>query len=87
MSGNGYDTWGPCTPAQAEALAAGMAAAEQAASTLAREGRWVEGDGTWEWEPDPMPWEQEPAYFEDAPEAVAHGQLRPLRNPDEEEIL
>ena len=67
MSGNGYDTWGPCTPAQAEAIAAGMAAAE-------REGRDVQGDmGTWEWEPDPMPWESEPEGWDDMPEAVAHG--------------
>ena len=65
MSGNGFDTWGPCTPAQAEAIAAGMASAER--------GRWVEGDGTWEWEPEPMPWESEPEGWENMPEAVPHG--------------
>ena len=66
MHSNDFDSWGPCSPAEAQAIAAGMADAE-------REGHWVQGDGTWDWAPEPEPWEQEPAGWDDAPEAVYDG--------------
>jgi hypothetical protein len=71
MSGNGYETWGPCTPAEAEALAAGMAAAERGGHY---EGGYSDGTPR-EWVPDPEPWECMPDWLDDAPEATAvdHG--------------
>ena len=66
MQRNDFDTWGPCTAAEAEALAAGMWQAE-------RHGRDVQGDhGTWEWIAEPEAWEVEPHHMVEAAE-VRHG--------------
>lgn len=55
MSRNEYDTWGPCTPEEAEAIAAGMYAASREVHT----GGF--GDGTPDqWAPAPEVWEEEP---------------------------
>ena len=60
---NEYDTWGPCTPEEAEAIAAGMYAARREVHS----GGF--GDGTPDqWSPEPEAWEQEPEYWDYMPE-------------------